>query len=418
MKLPKTLMLAAGSGAIALGAAAWTPSASAADLGGGCCADLEERIAELEATTARKGNRKVSLSISGWVGEQVTYWDDGVQSDAYVTGLGTALASRVRFTGQAEFMPGWKAGYVIHLEVISSDNLTTSQDTPDGVGVMTGTPSAVQAYESYWFVQNDRLGKVSVGKQSPPSDNGAILVDGSGTIVPANWVISGAYSFKIRNDAGGFVTNGGVPLTWGATGACFPGDCLGLPFNIVRYDSPTWGGFSFSGSWGEANLWDVGVRYSGEHAGFKVAAAFFYGENGGNPPIGAPWPNAEWYQVGGYVQHIETGLWGFVNYGAIHDETRAAAGLDPDVLHVKGGIRKKLTPLGATVPYGEYMVSEEGLSKDSKFELWGLGLVQEIDAAAMSLFLKYRQYSFSDADLCAAGCQDFNELTFGALISF
>ena len=46
-------------------------SASAADLGGNCCADLEERIAELEATTARKGNRKVSLTVSGWVAEQV-----------------------------------------------------------------------------------------------------------------------------------------------------------------------------------------------------------------------------------------------------------------------------------------------------------------------------------------------------------
>lgn len=39
----------------------------AADLGGNCCADLEERIAELEATTARKGNRKVSLTSHGWV---------------------------------------------------------------------------------------------------------------------------------------------------------------------------------------------------------------------------------------------------------------------------------------------------------------------------------------------------------------
>ncbi len=52
-------------------------SASAADLGGNCCADLEERIAELEATTARKGNRKVSLTVSGWVGQQVMFWDDG-----------------------------------------------------------------------------------------------------------------------------------------------------------------------------------------------------------------------------------------------------------------------------------------------------------------------------------------------------
>ena len=32
--------------------------AFAADLGGSCCTDLEERIAELEATTVRKGNRR------------------------------------------------------------------------------------------------------------------------------------------------------------------------------------------------------------------------------------------------------------------------------------------------------------------------------------------------------------------------
>ncbi|MEL7049851.1 MAG: porin, partial [Pseudomonadota bacterium] len=42
-----------------------TSSATAADFGGDCCADLEERIAELEATTARKGNRKVNLTVSG-----------------------------------------------------------------------------------------------------------------------------------------------------------------------------------------------------------------------------------------------------------------------------------------------------------------------------------------------------------------
>ena len=52
-------------------------SAQGADLGGDCCGDLEERIAELEATTARKGNRKVSLAIYGQVNEAVLFWDDG-----------------------------------------------------------------------------------------------------------------------------------------------------------------------------------------------------------------------------------------------------------------------------------------------------------------------------------------------------
>jgi hypothetical protein len=38
--------------------------AKAADLGGDRCADLEERVAELEATTVRKGNKKVSVRRS------------------------------------------------------------------------------------------------------------------------------------------------------------------------------------------------------------------------------------------------------------------------------------------------------------------------------------------------------------------
>ena len=37
--------------------------AKAADLGGDCCADLEERVAELEATTVRKGNKKVTVQV-------------------------------------------------------------------------------------------------------------------------------------------------------------------------------------------------------------------------------------------------------------------------------------------------------------------------------------------------------------------
>ncbi len=39
--------------------------ASSPALADDCCADLEARIAELEETTARKGNRKVSLEIYG-----------------------------------------------------------------------------------------------------------------------------------------------------------------------------------------------------------------------------------------------------------------------------------------------------------------------------------------------------------------
>ncbi|MCK5090154.1 MAG: porin, partial [Hyphomicrobiaceae bacterium] len=128
-------------------------SASAADLGGNCCADLEERIAELEATTARKGNRKVSLTISGWVAEQVMWWDDGVESNAYVQGIGTTLASNIKFTGSAQISPGWSAGYVIHVETDGSDNLLTlNQDVPTGPSVLGKGIDYAQTVQSYWFI--------------------------------------------------------------------------------------------------------------------------------------------------------------------------------------------------------------------------------------------------------------------------
>ena len=68
-----------------------TASAQAADLGGDCCADLEERVAELEATTARKGNRRMSLTVSGQVNRTILYWNGG----AVPAGANTLAYTRV-----------------------------------------------------------------------------------------------------------------------------------------------------------------------------------------------------------------------------------------------------------------------------------------------------------------------------------
>jgi hypothetical protein len=385
-----------------------TTSANAADLGGNCCADLEERIAELEATTARKGNRKVSLTISGWVAEQVTFWDDGVESNTYVTGLGTTLGSNVKFTGQATIVPGWTAGYVLHLEMDGSDSLTTNASTPNGPGLFAGTSNYAQTLQSYWFIKSDHWGKVGVGLQSMVADNAAILVDGSGSLVPANWVAFDVLSFNIRN-------NGGNPITWGGAGACIPGDCFGVPVNSVRYDSPVFAGFSASASWGDDDAWDVGIRYAGELHGFKVAGTVVYAESTG--AVSSSFGERNYTQAGLYVQHIGTGLFGLVNYGDVEDTstTGTAFGGDGDVWYFKGGLRRNWNHLGATVLYGEYLTSDADVT-DRELNWWGLGVVQEVDAAAMSLWLKYRNYEFDDNT--GTSYEDMNEVTFGALINF
>ena len=191
--------------------------AQAADLGGNCCADLEERIAELEATTARKGNRKVSLTISGWVAEQIGYWDTGEELNIYVGGIGGTLASHVKFTGGAKIDPDNSVGYVLHLRGISTNIFGVSEDDDNSAAANT-----TALYYSYWFVKNEKLGKISVGQQSQASDNASILPDASGTLVAANWAMFDGAAFQMaRNGVG--VTDGlagNQRVNWGYMSYC------------------------------------------------------------------------------------------------------------------------------------------------------------------------------------------------------
>ncbi len=397
-------------------------SASAADLGGNCCADLEERIAELEATTVRKGNRKVSLTLSGWVGEQIMYFDNDAgaysEKNTYVGGLGTTLSSHFKFTGQATISPGWYAGYVLHVEVITGDSLTQNEDTSKGpalYGFLNGAATSgpgVELLQSFWFIKSDHLGKVSVGLQSQASDNTAILVDGSGSLVPANWV---AFDYRGMRLSDGTIYGAASCGTMGGA----VGDCNGLTQNVVRYDSPTFGGFSVSASWGADDMWDVAARYAGEHAGFKIAAAAAYNEvndsnyNNLGVLLGAG-TDADYFQAGAYIEHAATGVFGLVNYGKYDDHTVGVP--DIDTWYFKGGLRERWSALGHTVLYGEYEKVENAYGDtNGDFDLWGLGAVQEIDAAAMSLFVSYRDVS---ADNGVGGTGDFQYVKGGALINF
>ena len=114
------LLVGVGSGAMPV---------AAADLGGDCCADLEERIAELEATTARKGNRKVTLTVTGWVNEAVFFWDDGVERNVYI-GTNSMEQSRVQFVGEAKITDDVSAGYRLEIGVNTIPSSGFSQAGP------------------------------------------------------------------------------------------------------------------------------------------------------------------------------------------------------------------------------------------------------------------------------------------------
>ncbi|MGE0054749.1 MAG: porin [Hyphomicrobium sp.] len=393
---------------IAAGAAisliALTSSGSAADLGGNCCADLEERIAELEATTARKGNRKVSLTITGWVSSQLYWFDNGDESNVYVVDNNNDLSSNVKFTGTAQISPGWRAGYSLWIYTNGPSSLTANENWDANAGRGWG----LSTENSYWFIQSDTLGKLSVGKQSLAADNSALGTDFSGTLFPANNVTfdGGALNVTINGNPTGAIWMN-TAFWCEHAGVGIGNDCAGSRLNGVRYDTPTFAGFTLGASWGEDDYWDVALRYSGEFSGFKMAFATAYSESTDADLLatGASTNDNQYFQIGGMIKHLASGLWIHGTWGKnFIDDAPGNHAPHPDITgwYLKAGWTTKFSSLGNTHFYGEYGRNEDGFETNqtingvgvtsTKADRYGLGVVQEIDAAAMSLWAKWRHH--------------------------
>lgn len=404
-----------------------SPSA-AADLGGDCCADLEERVAELEATTARKGNRKVSLTITGYVAKQIMFWSDGVERNAYVTDMGPTQATNFRFTGEAAIAPGWKAGYMIRIQDLTDNPMGSNQDRDS-------TDQGLNVQMSNWYIASKDYGKVSVGRNALAAKSAAMFTDLSGTQVIANYVLFDGGGFFLRSN-GAYLPG---KITWGDVGYCYSqqrpwgGDCDGIVMNGVRYDSPTLAGFSMSASYGEDDDWEVAGRYTGEVSGFKLAFGLGYSVNtdeNTQPPAISSSKDSQFFQAGGYAEHLATGLFLHGAYGEEDNSGKLTTGgfKEPNShqWYVKGGIRRQWLPLGHTVIYGEYGQYLDQLgpaalaagATSSEFTRWGFGAVQEIDSASMSLWIKYREHQAEITGIAPGGIDDFRYVSTGAMINF
>jgi hypothetical protein len=476
-KTSSRIAIAAALGMTLGGFAMSASPAKAADLGGDCCADLEERVAELEATTVRKGNKKVSVTLSGWVVKLGEWWDDGHETNFYVGDKHTTLSSHFQISGSAQISPGWSSGYTIAVETRGGSAVGDNNQFNDNVANSNTIAilNNISVLLSYMWIKSDKYGTINWGQLSQATDNVALLPDLSGTIIEANAVLFDGQGMFVRVKGAKNSNDLANEFTWGAVVNCLSGgggigaDCNGYPDNAFRYDSPTWAGFSMSTSYGEDDMWDIAVKYAADWNSVKFSAAAGYtqitdeGCSGtGKPQAGGkgcglvlqggggqPFQNfrrdADIFQVGASIMHVPTGL--FV-YGLYQNEqnngtqwtglnfksgvpTNSAAN-ENDVWYVKAGIKKAWMPAGATVLFGEWAqyndqftgicalpgnnpgqgatctafiptsnIVTSGPSKGvawtekvvvngSEVERWGVGIVQEIDSAAMHVFARWQ----------------------------
>lgn len=393
----------------------------AADLGGDCCADLEERIAELEATTARKGNRKVSVQVSGQIHTGVLFYDDGDESGALVTDQDNT-ASRFRFIGSAKINPEWSAGFWLEVEVdVSASNLVT-QFNDDVVGA----GGALNLRQANWWIESKQLGRITVGQGSPANDD-IILADaaGAGPAAFADQLIGNALFFRLGN---GVLTDLSSNLVTG-------GSLDTARRNVVRYDSPIFQGAKFVASFGEDDFWDVAIWYANKLGDVKIVGGIGYAQDtdGFNTDL-----KIEEFKGSISVLHEPSGLFGsfaFVNRQPALNNVETL-----EYYYFNGGVVvPKLVPIGKTVFYGEYAngqgfgssaatatdpaaiagTFDVGNVLDAELSVYGFGVVQHIPAAEMEIYALYKNFEL-DART-AGGSLDLDDIDIvytGARIRF
>lgn len=419
-------------------AAIGASSAQAADLGGNCCADLEERIAELEATTARKGNRKVTLEITGWVNEALFLFDDGVESNTYVA-TNALEQSRVSFNGKAKITEDLTAGYRLEIGFGSPNSSGVSQLSDD-------PENTLQVRHSHWYLSSKTLGKIAVGRNGTATYHLLDDADAVNTRSYSDAEASAVYTNGFRLRSGGQFIDGNV--TWGGITPGTNNDSFGQNGRreVVRYDSPEFAGFTFTGSWGEDDMAGVALTYKNKVGDFSLLGKVGYEKTTDENPateacnsITTINLDCHWWGAAATILHEPTGLFVYGGYGEQDDksEERAFANADgkDSFWFVQAGIEKKFFPIGKSTIFGEYREDDRGSNsgivdgantfadndiQSANLEFWSIGIVQAVDNAAMDLYLMYRhsEGDLTQVDTDRLSLDDLDLVITGAKIKF
>ncbi len=389
------------------------------------------------------------MTISGFIGHEVLWWDDGTQSDAYI-GDSSNLTSRFRFRGEAKINPLVTAGFTYEWAAVTNstgggnqlnggDDLgasgfATNAGACGTVGIGSSTVGCATTRDATVYMRHAQLGLVKIGQGSTANDN-LVLIDLGGMGV--------AGSPDIANHAGGYILRSNNGTFANAAGINWTGAIRGHESwdnnrrNHVMYETPTLQGFTVQAAVAEDNYWDIALRYAGEFNGVRVAFGIGYQEDSKHnlttqqfSTVGALCTtncNMVTTDTKGAlsVLHVPSGLF-FTGSAGNRELTGLSDGVGteyagPDVRywHIAGGLTRNFFGIGATVLFAEYGEHKGGLAQtaafgragiantganlhcvnstvaqscDSTVTNYGVGLVQYIDAAAMELFASYKVF--------------------------
>jgi len=375
-----------------------------------------------------------SWSISGWINEAVSSWDDGVDSGvAQLSDNGTTLGSRITLAGSTPLKGNFikTAGFEVILEPLSNNTplIFSDQETFDTTGADIGVLGSSLHFGGDW-------GKITLGTQSMPTDNIAVLADPSLTLWSGISPVFRGNGFAIRG-----LGPGAGNTSWGSFLNCLTSneltgiggigiDCNGIYRNGVRYDLPTFGNVSVAVGYANDDVFDIAAKYNGKLGDVTTIFHIGYATNSDGGSVVGATGGADNFQLQLGLMHPNSGLFGTVAAQfESADSADAGSGDDTDAYWLKAGVKKQWMDIGDTALYFEYgtyndqygSAQVDGVT-GSEVQHFGLSYDQYF-GSKLILYLKYENLSLDvDGDALAQAnygdAEDLSFLTFGVVFFF
>lgn len=254
--------------AVLFSAIATSAYANGMPKGVGCCSELTEldkRVKRLEDKAVEGTSKK--LFISGQVNRAIMWANDGVQKNT-VHGDNDNTSSRIIVSGQAAYNDDLSFGATVGFK--ATPNSTGAVQVHNAV-TSSASESRIGVRQADVTIQSKRYGTLIIGHGTLAS---------YGTHFDTH--LSGAYNFMEPYTMGGNLlfrnkAAGGASFALTPAYIFNPGDGANISGRAdrIRYDSPSFAGFSMRTSHGyhfRGDIWDVALRYAGEFSGWKFAA--------------------------------------------------------------------------------------------------------------------------------------------------
>ena len=362
-----------------------------ADVAGEHANRAEEAAQAATQRATKSGHENVKLSISGQVNRAVNMVDDGDNTKAYYVD-NDASNSRIRFIGTAKMTDDLTLGSRIEFAIAPNESSTVTQ------GNEGGDENFLQDRWAEVSLDSKSYGKLSLGKGDTASNNTAEVDLSRVDVIDYASISDIVAGIQFR-------TSNGKDLTGIKVSDAF-NDQDGLSRQSrVRYDTPSFYGFSLAGSVVSNQRSDAALFWGGQGLGFKAAgAAAVSNPNQDNTNLR--------YDGSFSILHEKTGLNLTLSAGMLDRDNQD----DPTNLYAKLGWIANFFDFGYTAFGVDYTRSLNLPADNDEGYSVGVAVVQSLDKFGTELYFQYRLFSL-DRD-SGPSVEDINVGTVGARIKF